>query len=179
MSNLTKCERDAACVKADGAVTSPSKTTTAAQIMAVCRAVTPQFYKGQSVDDLKAEKAAIELLTAHIDDNVLAKMCELSVQSYATARSDNGKVYFDINYFLSFYRTAFNYVWCDSVNVPSDAELKSSHYDPISRMSVERYVIANGDERVVKYISDERETVCHSPKYFSRLVYTIGDNEEL
>lgn len=165
--------------KTDAAVTSPIKATTAAQIMAVCRAVTPQFYKGQSIDDLKAEKAAIELLTAHIDDEVLAKMCELSVQSYATARSDNEKVYFDINYFLSFYRMAFNYVWCDSVDVPRDAELKSSHYDPISRMIIERYVIANDEERVVKYINGERGTVCRSPKYFSRLVYDIGDNEEL
>ena len=38
------------------------------QVMSVCRAITPQFYKSMSVDDVKAERLSIELLTADIDN---------------------------------------------------------------------------------------------------------------
>lgn len=147
-----------------------------AQIMAMCRVVTPQFYKGLSQTDVQAEKATIELLTQHIDSTVISRMCELAIKNYGTARSDNSKIYFDINYVLSFYRTAFNEIWCSNINLPIDAKRISDEYDPISRIITEYWQDNNGKNYVIKYIADtdynvklqhDNAAVRHyTPKYY-------------
>lgn len=147
-----------------------------AQIMAMCRVVTPQFYKGLSQTDVQAEKATIELLTQHIDSTVISRMCELAIKNYGTARSDNSKIYFDINYVLSFYRTAFNEIWCSNINLPIDAKRISDEYDPISRIITEYWQDNNGKNYVIKYIADtdynvklqhDNASVRHyTPKYY-------------
>lgn len=153
-----------------------SHRSAVAQIMAMCRVVTPQFYKGLSQADVQAEKASIELLTQHIDSAVISRMCELAIKNYGTARSDNNKIYFDINYVLSFYRAAFNEIWCSNIYLPFDAQRLSDEYDPVSRMITEYWQDKNGKNYAIKYIadSDYNEKLQHSdcivrhytPKYY-------------
>ena len=50
--------------------------------------------------------SSIQVLTADIDGAVMAKMCEMAAKDYPRARSENPKVYFDINYILTFYKKA-------------------------------------------------------------------------
>jgi|GEM_PF-2487870 len=154
------------------------RVTTAAQIMAYCRGITPQFYKGLSRADLATEKASIELLTAHIDPPVLQKMCEMAVENYGIARSENIKTYFDINYILTFYRLAFNWVWCDCVEIPDDYDDDGrATFDEKTRIITERWYSKNGGaDIIVKFIvkreyddrygkkwgTNERH---HTPKY--------------
>lgn len=126
----------------------------ASQIMAICRVLTPQFYKGLSKADIKAEKETIELLTKHIDSLVIAKMCELAIKSYGTARSDNKHVYFDVNYVLSFYREAFNDTFCTNIKLPSNAERVGDEYDPESRIISEYWCGKDKKRYTVKYIAD-------------------------
>jgi len=132
---------------------------TAENIMAFCRVITPQFYKGLSRQDLVAEKMSIELLTGHMDVPVLRKMCELAVQNYGIARSENTKMYFDINYILTFYRMAFNYVWCDSVEIPDGYDCYGNGiFDESTRVITERWYTEN-DERpdiIVKFIVERK-----------------------
>ena len=91
------------------------------QVMSICRAITPQFYKNLTTEDIKAEKMSIELLTAEIDGETLSEMCRRAVLNYAKERSLNNKVYFDINYILQFYKQSFNFVHCDNVVVSTKA----------------------------------------------------------
>ena len=128
--------------------------TPAEVIMAICRIITPQFYKGLSDADKKAERTAITILTAHIDPGVMLKMCELSVQNYGVARSDNSKVFFDINYILTFFRSAFNWFWCDRVDFSLDAKRIGDRYEPTSRTITELWE-DGGIEITVKYIADD------------------------
>lgn len=83
------------------------KQQVAKSIYAVCRTVTPQFYKSQTTDEMRAIVTSIYLLTRNIRQDVLAKMCELAVDGYAQARANNDKQYFDINYILTFYNKAW------------------------------------------------------------------------
>ena len=92
------------------------------QVMSICRAITPQFYKNLSTEDVRAEKLSIELLTADIDNETLSEMCRRAVLNYSKERSFDKKTYFDINYILQFYRDAFNYIHCEKVDVSRNAE---------------------------------------------------------
>lgn len=83
------------------------KQQVAKSIYVVCRTITPQFYKKQTTDEMRVEITSIYLLTRNIRQDVLAKMCELSVDNYARARSKDGKTFFDINYMLTFYDEAW------------------------------------------------------------------------
>jgi len=148
MSNLLKTKNEAALIL----------NTTAANIMAFCRVITPQFYKGLSHSAMAAEKLAIELLTAHMDPPVLRKMCEMAAQNYGTARSENGKTFFDINYIMTFYRAAFNLIWCDSVEIPNDYYWSSdTTYDETTRIITERWYTENGGpDIIVKFITERK-----------------------
>ena len=132
-----------------------------ANIMAYCRAITPQFYKDLSHADLIAEKIAIELLTGHIDPPVLQKMCEFAVQGYGIARSENPKVFFDINYILTHYRDAFNHVWCYSMEIPDDYNwCGDTWYEERTRTIIEYWrKWENGEmvgEIIVKHIQEKK-----------------------
>lgn len=105
-------------------------------IMAVCRSITPYFYKGLSKDDVKAEKLSIEMLTAGIDNKTLSVMCEMAIKRYPLARAENGRTYFDINYLLTFYKEAFNKVWCEDISVEGCSYAGGS-YDKASKILTE------------------------------------------
>ena len=75
-------------------------------VYALCRFITPQFYSKQTRDEAAATVSSIQVLTADIDGAVMAKMCEMAAKDYPRARSENPKVFFDINYILTFYKKA-------------------------------------------------------------------------
>jgi len=142
-------------------VATADKPKVAMEVMAVCRAITPQFYRNMSDIELKAERASIELLTCHIDAPVLAKMCEFAVQGYGIARSENSKAYFDINYILTHYREAFNHVWCHGVDIPSDYYwCGDTWYDERTRIITEYWRKYENDkmvgEIIVKHIQERK-----------------------
>lgn len=89
----------------------------AAPLLKIFSAITPQFYKNKTTDELRAEALSIELLTQSIPPPVLGDMCKLAVCNYPIARSNNDKVFFDINYLLTFFATAFNNRYCENVNL--------------------------------------------------------------
>lgn len=139
----------------------------APQIMTVCRAVTPQFYKGMSDIDIKAEKASIELLTSNIDQQCLAEMCRLAILNYARARSDNDKTYFDINYILTFYKKAFNKLYCENVEIPKRSQLLKSNYDYDTNILEEHWRTPDGQVVLIREIRDENKSGrTYSSKYW-------------
>lgn len=76
-------------------------------IYALCRSVTPQFYK-HTTDEMNAMVNSVQLLIQGIREDVLAKMCQIAVREYPKARAENKNAFFDINYILSFYSQAWN-----------------------------------------------------------------------
>lgn len=88
--------------------TEKDKQQVAKSIYAVCRTITPQFYKSQTTDEMRADVTSIYLLTRNIRQDVLAVMCQLAVDNYAQARARNSKQYFDVNYILTFYDKAWD-----------------------------------------------------------------------
>ena len=75
-------------------------------VYALCRFITPQFYSKQTREEAAATVSSIQVLTADIDGEVMAKMCEMAAKDYPKARSENPKVFFVINYILTFYKKA-------------------------------------------------------------------------
>ena len=150
------------------------------QLMAICRAVTPQFYKTMSDVEVKAEKASIELLTANIDNLTLARMCELAVLNYPKARSENNKTYFDINFILTFFNQAFNYVWCESVEVPRGSERTKSSFRHDMNILEETYEDKAGGTYHVKCIYEPKGTPhehYYSPKFWQLFSQNIDEVE--
>ena len=120
-----------ALVELTSKVATANHTSVASEIMMVCRAVTPQFYKSMTDKDVAMELAAMRLFLADKEIPVIAKMCEFAVRGYGLTRSKNLYIHFDLNYILTFYEQAFNFVNCESVEIPLDAERDSNtHYCP-------------------------------------------------
>lgn len=94
-----------------------TSATAAKPLLKLCTAITPQFYRNKSDMEIKAELLSIQLLTVNIEPPVLAKMCELAVLNYPAARSLNDKIYFDINYILTFFTQSFNQCCGEEVNL--------------------------------------------------------------
>lgn len=149
------------------------------QIMAVCRAVTPQFYKGMTDLDVKAEQRGIELLTSDISQECLSEMCKLAVLDYPRSRSENPKAYFDINYILTFYKQAFNRLYCKSVNLPKDAVYISGTYDDSTHILTEIYETPNGEKISIKEICEVKNSQekPYSSKAYERLFTDLEDLE--
>lgn len=147
------------------------------QVMSVCRAITPQFYKSMSVDDVKAERLSIELLTADIDNEVLAEMCKRAVLNYPKARSNNDRTYFDINYILTFYKSAFNFIHCDNIKLSKKAQKIQEYFDPVKTILYQKWV-DNGKEYQIAWI-DERDipenTHRYSPKDYQMMFTSLDD----
>lgn len=76
-------------------------------IYALCRSVTPQFYK-HTPEEMNVMVTSIQLLIQEIREDVLAKMCEIAVREYPKSRSRSPKNFFDINYILTFYDKAWD-----------------------------------------------------------------------
>lgn len=154
----------------------------AKNILKFCIAVTPQFYKNKTKEELQAEKTSIELLTANIEPKVLACMCETATRKYAEMRSRNKKSYFDINFILTFYVAAFNKVNCKNQNVQGHVCI-GEDYDEENNVVSEYW--KNGEQSVtVRYIypKDEIERLkemgvsrFHTPKYFESLSTDLSD----
>lgn len=98
-------------------IASAEQNHVAAPILKMCTAITPQFYKNKSIAELQAEALSIELLTQDIAPPVLSDMCKLAICNYPIARSRNERVFFDINYILTFFVRAFNKHFCEDVNL--------------------------------------------------------------
>lgn len=95
-----------------GQIAEQSETRDKARaVYALCRFITPQFYSKQTRDEAAATVSSIQVLTADIDGAVMAKMCEMAAKDYPRARSENPKVFFDINYILTFYKAAKKSLW--------------------------------------------------------------------
>lgn len=152
-------------IKTTTAIATCKQAEVVPQLMVMFRAVTPQFYKGMSDDDIKAEKLSIELLTSNIEQPCLAKMCELAVLNYPKTRSENPKTYFDINYVLTFYKQAFNKVFCEDVELPKGSEYISGHYDECLHIITEKYKTSTGEIVELREIKD-------APKNSFGRVYT-------
>lgn len=80
----------------------------AKQIYAVCRTITPAFYAKQTAQEIQLCVASIELTIRNIRSDILAKMCELAVENYGRARARDSRVFFDVNYILTFYNEAWD-----------------------------------------------------------------------
>lgn len=148
-----------------------SQNDVAKQIMTVFRAVTPQFYKSMTDNELRAELLSIKLLSQDIDQDTLAEMCRLAVKGYAAARSSNSRTYFDMNYILTFYVEAFNNVHCYGVELPKGAKLKENSYDEETKTVTEIWE-ADNREIEIKCIRDKevkKTSRTYSPRFFENL----------
>lgn len=163
--------------KTTNAIINCAANEVAPQIMTVCRAVTPQFYKGMSDLDVKAERMSIELLTSNIDQPCLAEMCKLAVMNYARCRSENPKAYFDINYILTFYKQAFNKLYCEQIEIPKEASYISGSYDEDTHILTEIYEMPNGERITVREIKERQENSSHtySSRFHQRLFSDLDD----
>lgn len=148
------------------------------QIMILQRSITPQFYKNMSINEMKAEKMSIELLTSNIDIEVIAKMCELAVCNYGIKRSLNENVYFDINYILTFYIDAFNFIWCYNKNITQEHKLINVSYSDADKILIETWKL-DKEIIVIKFISNERKKfdkeIIMSPKHIDYIINQIND----
>lgn len=152
------------------------KQDVAKQILGVCMAITPQFYKKMSMKDLNAEKLSIALLVENIDNETLAEMCKRAVEQYPKTRAENPKAYFDINYILTFYKDAFNYVHCDSVKISKKAEKIDAKYDEKRKIIFQKWV-DNGQEIMIGYMIDgDMDKHCHlyTPKDFEQITIDLS-----
>lgn len=158
----------------------PSQVTK--EVMTVCRAVTPQFYRAMTDNELKAEALSIQLLTQGIDQPTLAEMCRLAVQGYAKTRSRNAKIYFDMNYILTYYIEAFNNVHCYSVDLPKDAELISNSFDAETGKIKEAWKTSHGvvDIQFIEPKQAESKAFIqrhYTPKFYESVITNIDDIE--
>lgn len=143
-------------------------------VITLCKAITPQFYKNTSEEDLKAEYGSIRLLTDNIDLNTLAEMCQRAVKNYGTARALNPKTYFNINYIMEFYKESFNWVHCDSIEISKHAKKIAEKYDDRRQALIQKW--KDGDKVVmIGYIQPKMEGRQYSPKDYYVLETDIED----
>lgn len=162
-------------IKTNNGINEYSKTNASKEIMGMCRAITPQFYKNKTIADMQAEKLSIELLIKDIDNETLVEMCKRAVSNYARERSVNGIAYFDINYILTFYVEAFNYIHCDSINLSKQAKKIWSKFDNTSNILYQKW-IDNGEEIEIAVVLKDGESL-YSPKDFENWISDLEDEE--
>ena len=163
-------------VKITNQIQQCEKKDIAKEVMSVCRAITPQFYKNMSVEEVKAERMSIELLSANIDNDTLAEMCRRAILDYPKKRSENEKVYFDFNYILTFYKQAYNYVHCDSIKLSESAEKVQDWYEE-EKSTIHQLWEDNGEKYYVSYITKKPKDKGHiySPKDTQYVFQSIDD----
>ena len=103
-------------------------------VYALCRFITPQFYSKQTRDEAAATVSSIQVLTADIDGAVMAKMCEMAAKDYPKARSENPKVFFDINYILTFYKKAAENLRTEAPSILQKTQNIQKQAFPASRL---------------------------------------------
>lgn len=167
-------------------VAKAAQNEVAKTLLKVCMSITPQFYKNKSVEELKAEKLSIELLTSGIEQEVLALMCRMAVKQYPLERARNNRSYFDINYLLTFYENAFNYFWCESVEIDKDCDYQGYDFNEYTKILSEYW--KKGDEQIIiKYLVPQDTIDAHhrhgsyeryySPKYYKNLAMDLDNIE--
>lgn len=122
-------------------------------VMYLCRVVTPQFYINKTDIDVLKEKWNVLSLIEDIEKEVLIKMCEMSVCDFFISRGD--AKCFNISYIMSFYVKAFNYVFCDSIVLPSDAKLIFNSFNQCSGVVYERYGARDGKIIEIREIKEK------------------------
>lgn len=75
--------------------------TRAKSIYAICKAITPQFYK-HTQEEMTVQVTSIAYLIRDIRKDALSAMVELAIERYPKARAES-VAYFDISFILSFY----------------------------------------------------------------------------
>lgn len=93
-------------------------------IYAICRSITPQFYK-HTPEQMTAALNTIQLLTQDIREDILTAMCDLAVQAYPKDRAADENVFFDVNYILRFYKKAWEVAHPQGFNVVCSRERRS------------------------------------------------------
>jgi len=150
------------------------------QIMTICRAISPQFYKSMSIEDMKQERYAIELLLNDIDQATIAEMCKRAITDYPRSRSQNNYTYMDINYILTFFKASFDFIHSDSIHLHANAVKLSGSYNEITKIITEKWN-DNGTiveiKNFVNYNIDKNRQI-FSKKDMERLFYNL-DGEQL
>jgi len=168
-------------VKITSAISNCKSNEVIPQIMAMCRTITPQFYRGMTDIDLKTEKMGIELMISNIEQPCLSKMCELAVLNYARFRSENSKVYFDINYILTFYKQAFNQLYCYSKFLPKHSTREKWGYNYETHIISETWKSPDGKVIEIMEIMDKpkssSEQRIYSTKYHENIIYDLEEIE--
>ena len=78
----------------------------AKQILEMMKNITPQFYKNKKEVEIVAELNTIQYLIKDVPQDILSKMCELSVKKYPKRKIENESLVFNLEYILSFYEEA-------------------------------------------------------------------------
>ena len=105
----------------------------------------PLGYRGISAEELENEIAGIEILIAGIDRQTLAEMVKRAVNKFVDKRRESGKIIFNINYIMEFYKEAFNYVYCDRFELPLGAERLESNFDEDSGIIEQKWRSKTGE----------------------------------
>lgn len=166
--------------KTTSAISNCSAKEVAPQIMTICRTITPQFYKGMSDMDVAAEKLGIELMISNIDQHCLAEMCRLAVLNYPRFRSENPKTYFDVNYILTFYKQAFNQLYCDLIELPKKSQLKTSSFNNETNILTEVWETPSGEEVKIREICEPSKKSyerVYSKKFYQSCISDIDELE--
>jgi len=90
----------------------------AKDILNLMAAYTPQFYKFSSLSEKQKEVNKIALAIDGIQIEVLKRMCELCIRQYKFAISRNIATRINLDYFLSFYITAYNQIFVKKPDPP-------------------------------------------------------------
>ena len=105
----------------------------------------------------------------------MAEMCKRAVLNYPKARSLNEKTYFDINYILTFYKTAFNFIHCENVIISNKAEKIWEFYDDVKGILYQKWKEPNGEEKQVAVIQDKQRGHQYSPKDYQMLYDNLDE----
>lgn len=106
-------------------------------IYAMCRAVTPQFYK-HSREEMKQAVDSIQILTENIDPELLARMCDMAIREYPKTHSAKSTQYFDINYILTFYNKAWEMSKPNDFNVLVERRANACIWGKIEYLDFEK-----------------------------------------
>lgn len=145
------------------------------QIMSVCRAITPQFYKSMSVEEVKAERLGIELALSQIEQSVVSEMCMRAILDYPKRRSLNNACYFNINYILEYYIEAFNFIHSESIALSKNAELLNSHFDKKTSILTQQWC-DNGSIVETKEITSKEQPNIYTQKYLTNILRSDFDD---
>lgn len=100
-------DKELQVIKSNGDIWSPQEQMKiASEIYTFCASTTPAIYKNKSVDEIKLEMSAIQILITGIEPGILNKMVNLAVREYPKRKSDDKKLVFDIHYIMTFYKIA-------------------------------------------------------------------------